>query len=58
MDSQTKEALRSIRTAIKEGKAAETLALLTEDKSRLRMMTPFGSWLHVAAKVGNLDGYR
>lgn len=31
------------------------LALLTEDESRLRMMTPFGSWLHVAAKVGNLE---
>jgi len=55
MDSQAQEAHRSIRSAIKEGKTAETLALLTEDESRLRMMTPFGSWLHVAAKIGNLE---
>ena len=55
MDSQAQEAHRSIRSAIQEGKTAETLALLSEDESRLRMMTPFGSWLHVAAKVGNLE---
>jgi ankyrin repeat protein len=54
MDSQTQEAHRSIRSAIQGGRTAEALALL-EDESRLRMMTPFGSWIHVAAKVGNLE---
>src|SRR5437870_4576513 len=55
MDSQAQEAHRSIRSAIKDGKTTETIALLTEGESRLRMMTPFGSWLHVAAKAGNLE---
>ena len=54
MDIQTQEAHRSIRSAIKQGKTAEALSLLA-DESHLRMMTPFGSWLHVAAKVGSLE---
>ena len=54
MDTHTQEVHRSIRSAIQEGRTAETLSLLA-DESHLRMMTPFGSWLHVAAKVGNLE---
>jgi ankyrin repeat protein len=54
MDIQAQEAHRSIRSAIQGGKTAETLSLLA-NKSHLHMLTPFGSWLHVAAKVGNLE---
>jgi ankyrin repeat protein len=55
MDSKTKEAHRAIRSAIRDGNTAATLVLLREDESHLRMMTPFGSWFHVAASFGNLE---
>jgi ankyrin repeat protein len=55
MDSKDIESHRAIRAAIKSGNTAAALTLLREDVSRLRMMTPFGSWLHVAATFGNLE---
>jgi len=45
----------AIREAIKQGDAERVTALIGPDKARLQMMTPFGTWLHVAARGGNLD---
>lgn len=44
-----------IRTAIKEGDRKKVSALLDADRRRLTIMTPFGTWLHVAAAHGKLD---
>lgn len=44
-----------IRSAIKRGDTLEALDLIGTDKSILEMMTPFGTWLHVAAAAGNLE---
>lgn len=46
---------KSIRTAIKLGNLQEVIRLVGDDKERLVMDTPFGSWLHVAATHGKLD---
>lgn len=46
---------KEIRTAIKQGDVERVVALIGSDKSRLEMMTPFGTWLHVAASMGQLE---
>lgn len=45
----------AIRAAIKQGDVEEVVSLIGSDKSRLQMMTPFGTWLHVAASHGKLE---
>jgi hypothetical protein len=50
-----KQIHKEIRSAIKEGDVEKLTALLGSDKDRLNMMTPFGTWLHVAASCGKLD---
>jgi uncharacterized protein len=49
-----KQIHKEIRAAIKEGDVEKVAALLGSDKARLNMMTPFGTWLHVAASFGRL----
>lgn len=46
---------KEIRTAIKQGDADKVMALIGADRERLAMMTPFGTWLHVAASLGQLE---
>lgn len=44
-----------IRAAIKQGDIQLVKVLINADQTRLHMMTIFGSWLHVAAKYGQLE---
>jgi ankyrin repeat protein len=46
---------KDIRNAIKQGDVERVVALIGCDKGRLEMMTPFGTWLHVAASIGKVD---
>ncbi|MCZ7647444.1 MAG: ankyrin repeat domain-containing protein [Planctomycetota bacterium] len=48
-------AAKEMRTAIKQGDLKKIRALLSTDKKRLSLMTPFGTWLHVAASFGKLE---
>ncbi|MEY2880808.1 MAG: hypothetical protein RLZZ15_3188 [Verrucomicrobiota bacterium] len=49
------EATKAIRAAILASDAQKALALISATENRLEMMTPFGTWLHVAAKTGCLE---
>jgi ankyrin repeat protein len=51
MDSQTRN--RLLYDAAKQARNMEFIALLQQEPDALNVMTPFGSWLHVAATVGN-----
>lgn len=42
-------------SAVKEGRIAEIKSILMDDYSYIHKMTPFGSWLHIAAGAGQLD---
>lgn len=46
---------KEIRTAIKQGNVERVKTLIGSDVERLNMMTPFGTWLHVAASEGKLE---
>ncbi len=50
-----KQAGIEIRKAIMAGDLEAVRQLIEADKSRLEMMTPFGTWLHVAASRGQLE---
>ena len=50
-----KQVHKDIRTAIKDGNVEKVAALLDSDKDLLNVMTPFGTWLHVAASFGQFD---
>lgn len=52
MDAELHKAMRN---AIKRGDLNEFVRLVGNDVSRLEMMTPFGTWLHVAAAHDQLD---
>lgn len=49
------EVNKEIREAIKQGRLDRVTALIESDNARLNAMTPFGTWLHVAAAHGKLD---
>lgn len=49
------EVLMPIHRAIKQGNLPEVTRLIADDRSRLCMWTPFGTWLHDAASHGKLD---
>jgi uncharacterized protein len=53
--SENFEVAKHIRSAIKQGDLERVKVLIGADDSRLRMMTPFGTWLHVAASLGKLE---
>lgn len=46
---------KRIRSAIKGGYATEVIELLDNNSSLINMTTPFGTWLHVASRHGQLD---
>ena len=46
---------KAIRNAIKLGDINEVKQLIGNDTETLNTMTPFGTWLHVAAKNGHLE---
>ncbi len=48
------EVQKAIRTGVKKGNLDEVKHLIGNDKERLNLMTPFGTWLHVAASAGQL----
>lgn len=45
----------SIHRAIKGGNIDEVIRSIADDHTRLRVWTPFGTWLQNAATYGNLD---
>ncbi|HEY1188169.1 MAG TPA: ankyrin repeat domain-containing protein [Gemmata sp.] len=45
---------REIRVAIRQGETEKAVALIGTEQAVREMMTPFGTWLHVAASFGNL----
>ena len=49
------EFIKNIRKAIKENNIQEVERLIGNDKEKLNTVTPFGSWLHEAAKYGYID---
>ncbi|MDP9739370.1 UNVERIFIED_ORG: ankyrin repeat protein [Bacillus sp. B2I3] len=46
---------KTIRNAIKLGDNNEVKRLIGDNPESLHTMTPFGTWLHVAAKKGHLE---
>ncbi|MED0854217.1 suppressor of fused domain protein [Bacillus pseudomycoides] len=46
---------KEIRSAIKLGNTERVVELIGNDIERLHMMTPFGTWLHVAASKGRIE---
>ncbi|MFS1514347.1 suppressor of fused domain protein [Chengkuizengella sp. SCS-71B] len=53
MDSN--QIAKEIRSAIKKGNLEKVVELIDSNVELLNMMTPFGTWLHVAASRGELD---
>ncbi|EOQ28978.1 TPA: suppressor of fused domain protein [Bacillus thuringiensis] len=51
----TKQVVKEIRSSIKNGNVEEVAELIGSNIELLNMMTPFGTWLHVAASRGQLD---
>lgn len=49
------QAVREIRNAIKQGDSRRAIALIESDPANLEIVTPFGTWLQVAASFGNLE---
>ncbi len=47
--------IKRIRNAIKQGDYDTLKMLINENPEVLNEMTPFGTWLHVAAKRGHLE---
>ena len=50
-----KQLAKDIRSAIKSGKLDTLRDLLEKEPEMLTWMTPFGTWLHVAAAHGHLE---
>ncbi|MFJ5771001.1 ankyrin repeat domain-containing protein [Psychrobacillus sp. NPDC093180] len=46
---------KAIRNAIKLGDIKEVKRLIVDNPESLHTMTPFGTWLHVAAKKGHFE---
>jgi len=43
------------RAAIKNGRIDQFIQVMGVERSRLEIVTPFGTWLHVACAFGRLD---
>ncbi|MCY9138051.1 suppressor of fused domain protein [Peribacillus frigoritolerans] len=50
-----KQVAKEIRSAIKKGNIEKVVELIGSNAEHLNMMTPFGTWLHVAASRGELN---
>ncbi len=46
---------KEIRVALRNEDIDHLSSLLASDPNRVNMVTPFGTWLHVASRIGNLD---
>lgn len=49
------ELAKEIRTAIKQNNVEKVVELIGSDMELMNIITPFGTWLHVAAKHGKLE---
>jgi ankyrin repeat protein len=49
------EIAKQIRAAVKNGDVDLVTRLIGSSKERLHQMTPFGTWLHVAADSGKIE---
>jgi ankyrin repeat protein len=49
------EITKALRAAVKDADVERVRSLIGGSKERLQQMTPFGSWLHIAAKGGSLE---
>lgn len=49
------EISKFIHEAVKSGDIEQVSSLIGNSKDRLNEMTPFGSWLHIAAKLGHIE---
>ncbi len=49
---------RQVREAIRAGDVDRMVAMLTPIKDTLNDDSPFGTWLHIAAKIGDLDAVK
>ena len=52
---QETELVMPIYDAIAQGRLEDVIRLIGDDRSRLEMITPFDTWLHVAASYGQLE---
>ncbi|MFJ5772511.1 suppressor of fused domain protein [Psychrobacillus sp. NPDC093180] len=52
---ESKQVALEIRSAIKKGNTEKVVELIGSNAGSLNTMTPFGTWLHVAASKGELD---
>ncbi|MFS0881818.1 ankyrin repeat domain-containing protein [Metabacillus niabensis] len=52
---ERKSLIKSIRNAIKQDDLNQVKQLLDKNDEILNTMTPFGTWLHMAAKKGHLE---
>jgi ankyrin repeat protein len=55
MSANNVQIANQIRAAAKDGDADRVAALIGDSKELLHLMTPFGTWLHVAAKSGQIE---
>lgn len=46
---------KEVRSAIKQGNTERVIELIGSNDELLNMMTPFGTWLHVAASTGKIE---
>jgi hypothetical protein len=51
----SKESVKAIREAIRNGDVEQFVELIGSDRERLNARTVFGTWLHVAASFGKLN---
>lgn len=49
------EATKALREAVKAGDVDRVRSVVAGSADRLHYVTPFGTWLHIAAKSGGLD---
>lgn len=52
---EDKIVLKEIRSAIKQGNLDKVKELVSCNTTLINAMTPFGSWLHIAASYGKVD---
>lgn len=52
---EDKAIIKEIRESIKKGDINKFMDLLDKNPNLLNQMTPFGTWLHIAAKRGELQ---
>ena len=55
MDEDESEITKALHAAAKDGDVERVRSLIAGSTERLHLMTPFGTWLHIAAKRGNLE---